>query len=143
MPDRSSKILDGISETLLITLYARAVESGRLDGLIRDEKAVEIIQKIGGDFSRLRLKGHDEVAVILRMRQFDRMTKAFLELNLEATVVHIGCGLDTRMARVDDGRVKRYDLPDVIELRKKYIAERGSVIIFSAVQHSKMPGWRQ
>ncbi len=41
----------------------------------------------------------------------------------EAIVVHIGCGLDTRFERVDNGRVEWYDLdlPDVIELRRKLV----------------------
>jgi O-methyltransferase involved in polyketide biosynthesis len=38
-------------------------------------------------------------------------------------VVHIGCGLDSRFERVDNGRVEWYDLdlPEVIELRRKFI----------------------
>jgi O-methyltransferase involved in polyketide biosynthesis len=33
--------LGGVSETLLVTLHRRAMESQRLDALIKDEKAVE------------------------------------------------------------------------------------------------------
>jgi O-methyltransferase involved in polyketide biosynthesis len=33
--------LSGVSETLLITLYFRYLETLREDGIIRDEKAVE------------------------------------------------------------------------------------------------------
>jgi len=42
-------------------------------------------------------------------------------------VVHIGCGLDSRFERVDNGRVEWYDLdlPDVIELRRKLIGDEG------------------
>lgn len=116
MPAKASRILEGISETLLITLYARAVESERPDGLIRDEKAVEIVKKLECDFSRLRLHGHDEVAIIMRMRRFDHQARDFLARNPEAAVVHFGCGLDTRFERVDDGRVQWFDLdlPDVV-----------------------------
>jgi O-methyltransferase involved in polyketide biosynthesis len=133
MPNTSPRTLDGISETLLITLYARAVESGRPDGLIKDEKAVEIVKKMDRDFSRLKLQGHDEVAIILRMRHFDRVARDFLAHNPQAVVVHFGCGLDTRFERLDDGRVEWFDLdlPDVIELRKKYIGgESGRYHLF-------------
>ena len=123
MSKQSSPNLDGVSETLLITLYTRALESQRPDGLIHDEKAVEIIEKMDGDFSRLKLQGHDAVALILRMQHFDRKVSDFLARNPQAVVVHFGCGLDTRFERVDDGQVEWFDLdlPEVIDLRKKYI----------------------
>jgi O-methyltransferase involved in polyketide biosynthesis len=42
-------------------------------------------------------------------------------------VVHIGCGLDTRYERVDNDQVEWYDLdlPEVIELRRKFIGGEG------------------
>jgi hypothetical protein len=42
-------------------------------------------------------------------------------------VVHIGCGLDSRFDRVDNGQVEWYDLdlPDVIGLRRKLIGDEG------------------
>jgi O-methyltransferase involved in polyketide biosynthesis len=134
MVEKPSRILDGVSETLLITLYTRAKESQRPDGLIRDAKAEEIIKNMGGDFSRLKLQGHDETAIILRMQHFDRMARDFLARQPDAVVVHFGCGLDTRFERVDDGRVEWFDLdlPEVIELRKKYIdGESGRYHLFS------------
>ncbi len=134
MSKKSSRILDGVSETLLITLYTRAQESQRPDGMIHDENAVEIIKKMEGDFSRLKLQGHDEVALILRLQHFDRKVSEFLVRNPQAVVVHFGCGLDTRFERVEDGRVEWFDLdlPDVIELRRKYIGgESGRYHLFS------------
>jgi O-methyltransferase involved in polyketide biosynthesis len=134
MPGKSSQILNGVSETLLITLYTRALESQRLDGLILDEKAVEIVQKLDIDFSRLKLQAHDEAGLIMRVRYFDRKVREFLARNPEAVVVHFGCGLDTRFERVDDGRVEWFDmdLPEVLELRKKYIsAESDRYHLFS------------
>jgi O-methyltransferase involved in polyketide biosynthesis len=123
MPEKTSRILDGVSETLLITLYTRALESQRPDALIRDEKAVEIVKKMNIDFSRLKLHGHDEVGVILRMRHFDRKAREFLARNPEAVVVHFGCGLDTRFERVNNGKVQWFDLdlPEVIKLRRELI----------------------
>lgn len=118
-----SQTLEGVSETLLMTLYVRARESQRPDGMIKDAKAVAMVNQIAGDFSRLRMHRHDEIAVIMRMRRFDRYVRDFLTRSPEAVVVHIGCGLDTRFERVDNGCVEWYDLdmPDVIELRQKLI----------------------
>jgi O-methyltransferase involved in polyketide biosynthesis len=134
MARKTSQILDGVSETLLITLYTRALESQRPDGMIRDERAVEIFRKMDCDFSHLKLQGHDEVGLIMRVKHFDSKAREFLERNPDAVVVHFGCGLDTRFDRVDDGRVEWFDLdlPEVIELRRKYIGvESGRYHLFS------------
>jgi O-methyltransferase involved in polyketide biosynthesis len=37
-------------------------------------------------------------------RDMDRYTRGFLGRHLEAIVVHIGCGLDSRFERVDNGQ---------------------------------------
>jgi len=115
--------LEGISRTLLMTLYARARESQRADGMIKDELAFSMVNQLDCDFSQLRMQRHDEIAVIMRMRKFDNHARDFLTRNPEAAVVHIGCGLDTRFERVDNGLVEWFDLdmPDVIDLRKKLI----------------------
>ena len=134
MPKKAAPLLEGVAETLLITLYTRAIESQRPDGLIRDEKAVEIVKKLDRDLSRLKLQGHDEVGLLLRMRQFDRKAREFLARNPDGVVVHFGCGLDTRFERVDNGRVEWFDLdlPEVIELRRKLIGgESGRYHLFA------------
>ena len=115
--------LEGVSETLLITLLARARESQRPDAMIHDEAAIAMVNQLDVDLSRLFMQRHDEVAVIVRMRKFDHVVREFLARNPQAAVVHIGCGLDTRFQRVDDGRVEWFDLdmPDVIALRLKLL----------------------
>lgn len=125
MTEKISPSLEGISETLLMTLYARARETQRPDALLKDQLAVSMVNQIEADFSRLRMQGHDEVAVILRMKKFDDFVRNFLARHPEGVVVHVGCGLDTRFERVDNGHVEWFDLdlPQVIELRKKLIAE--------------------
>lgn len=44
--------LAGIPETMLIPLWARAVETKRSVPIIRDSKAVEMVSQIEYDFSR-------------------------------------------------------------------------------------------
>ena len=46
--------LTGVPETLLVAHYLRYVETQRTDGIIKDEKAVEMIQSIEYDFSRFK-----------------------------------------------------------------------------------------
>jgi len=128
MPEKIMQSLDGVSETLLMTLYVRARESERPNGMIKDDKAVAMVSQLACDFSRLRMQRHDEIAVIMRMRKFDSHVRDFLARNPDAVVVHIGCGLDTRFERVDNGRVEWFDLdvPDVMELRRKLISNESS-----------------
>ena len=118
--------LSGVPETLLMTLYIRAMESQRPDALIKDEKAVALVTQMSYDFGRIRqikMDEDDKVTVILRNLEFDRYGRDFLARHPEAVVVHIGCGLDARFERVDNGQVEWYDLdlPEVIELRRKLI----------------------
>lgn len=123
MTEKNLVNLKDVSETLLIPLYIRAKETQRPDAILKDEKAFAMVKQIDYDFSRIKLAGHDELGIILRVREFDRFVRSFLDKHPESTVVHIGCGLDTRFERVDDGRVEWYDLdlPDVIELRRQFI----------------------
>ena len=127
MDNKISLSLTGVPETLLIPLYIRAKESRRSDAMLRDDIAVAVVDHLDYDFRRIKLQGHDELAIILRVRQFDRFARDFLASHPNGVVVQIGCGLDTRFERVDNGQVKWYDLdlPNVIELRHKLIGEQG------------------
>ena len=130
MAETKSQTLSGVAETLLITLYLRAMESQRPDALIKDKKAVELVTRMSYDFDRVReipLSEDNKVVMILRNRRFDQYARDFLARHPEAVVVHIGCGLDSRFERVDNGQVVWYDLdfPDVIDLRRKLIGGEG------------------
>lgn len=130
MSEKKSQILNGVAKTLLITLYIRAMESQRPDALIRDEKAMALVARMNYDFERIRQMPMSETSkttIIMRNREFDRYARDFLTRRPEAAVVHIGCGLDARFERVDNGQVEWYDLdlPDVIELRRKFLSDEG------------------
>jgi methyltransferase (TIGR00027 family) len=128
--ETTNRDLSGVAETLLITLYIRAIESQRPDALIKDERAEALVRQLDQESLRKTLALTDDfsrVAVILKGREFDRFAQDFLARHPDAVVVHIGCGLDTRFERVDNGRVEWYDLdlPEVIELRRKLIGDEG------------------
>ena len=130
MSETKSLTLSGVPETLLIPLYNRAMESQRPDAMMKDEKAVELVTKNRSDFSRAKQIPMTELLKVMRImftREFDRYARDFLDRYPEAVVVHIGCGLDSRFDRVDNGHVEWYDLdlPEVIELRRKYIGDKG------------------
>src|SRR5512136_3376336 len=125
MPTHTIRNLNAVSQTLMIPLYFRAIESQRPDALLRDPKAVELVGQLDYDFSGVqRLKG-EQVNYLLRMREFDRRASAFLAEHPDGVIVDLGCGLDTRFERIDNGSMEWYglDLPEVIELRKELLEE--------------------
>jgi len=130
MSETKSLTLSGVPETLLIPLYNRAMESQRPDAMLKDEKAVTLVMQNSIDFSRVKQIKMNELLLAMRImftREFDRYARDFLDRHPEAVVVHIGCGLDSRFDRVDNGQVEWYDLdlPEVIELRRKLIGDEG------------------
>jgi len=122
--------LSGVPETLLIPLYVRAMESQRPDAMMKDEKAVALVTQMSYNFDRVRqipMTEAHKVTRIMLTREMDRYARDFLSRHPEAVVVHIGCGLDSRFERVDNGQVEWYDLdfPGVIDLRRKFIGGEG------------------
>lgn len=111
--------LSGVPETLLIPLLCRALETLRPDAIIKDDKAVEMLQSIDYNFSRFERAWMSQVGVAVRTEILDSAVGAFIRRHPEAVVVNLGAGLDTRYERLDNGRIRWYDLdlPDVIELR--------------------------
>jgi O-methyltransferase involved in polyketide biosynthesis len=47
MSETANQDMSGVAETSLITLYLRAMESQRPDALIKDERAVELVARLG------------------------------------------------------------------------------------------------
>jgi O-methyltransferase involved in polyketide biosynthesis len=87
-------------ETMLGTLYGRALASQAPQSLLHDEHAERLVGLVDYD-SKLGLNEMVATSVALRARQFDGWTTAFLTRHRDAVVVHLGCGLDSRVYRVD------------------------------------------
>lgn len=113
--------LGAVQETLLIPLLGRARATEKGSGMIDDPKAVEIVRSLDYDFSKW--EGAPSLAgATLRTRMFDRFVERFLDRHPEGTVVELGCGLNTRFERTDNGTATWFelDLPDAIELRRRF-----------------------
>lgn len=119
--------LGDIQKTLLLPLWGRAVESQKNEPLLVDKTAVEIIEKIDYNFGTFSkgLSIISQLGWVVRSLLIDEVVKQFIEKHPEATIVDIGCGLDTTFERIDNGTIRWYDLdlPDTIELRKKFFQE--------------------
>lgn len=112
-------------ETLLIPLYSKASESRRARPIIVDTKAEEILQRIDYDFSKLRIPRKSSVMLAMRAKKLDTYVRDYLSRTERPLVLHLGCGLDSRVLRVGHTRGEWYDLdyPEVIELRRKFYDE--------------------
>jgi O-methyltransferase involved in polyketide biosynthesis len=127
--------LTGIERTLLVPLACRAMESVRPDAIIHDPRAVEVYNALEGGLQFLMgMRGHDLFAAVMRVRQFDAFAREFLASHPDGLVVDIGCGLDTRFDRLDDGSMLwlGIDLPEVIELRRQLLPDTERCLSFSA-----------
>lgn len=124
MTNTRSIALGPVQETLLIPLYGRALETRRGRGLLSDAKAVEMVSAIDYDFSRFD-GARSLLGATLRTVAFDRWVRTFLQRHPGGTVVEIGAGLNTRFERLDNGRVRWFDLdlPDSMALRRRFFAD--------------------
>jgi len=140
MAARQSIQLGQVQESLLVPLYARALDSLKKHPILKDPKAVEMVQSIDWDFRRFN-QWRRVVGCTLRTAMFDEWVKGFLSRHPEGTVVEIGAGLNTRFERLDNGALHWFDLdlPDTVELRKKFFidSERRVTLAASVVD----PGW--
>lgn len=127
MSDKIHIELGDVQKTLLLPLWGRAVETRKSTPLLTDHAAAEIIKKIDYNFSEAaeKLSNVSQLGWIVRSLHIDRTITRLLETCPEATIVNIGCGLDTTLDRVDNGRLSwvDVDLPDVIALRRRLIPE--------------------
>lgn len=119
----------GVPETMIQTLYARAKETGKKDAKIRDDIAVEIVDKLDYDFSKADKDNAMSYGVVARTIVLDKMVGEYLDTHKDAIVINIACGLDTRCYRMK-GKYKYWynvDLPETMEIRKRFLTENGPV----------------
>ncbi|GAA4624198.1 class I SAM-dependent methyltransferase [Actinoallomurus vinaceus] len=134
--------LSGVQETMLATLYGKAMESRSADPVLVDEQAEQAVDRIEYDFSRLKVTRNTAVSAAVRSRYLDDWARSALAELPDATVLHLGCGLDSRVYRLDPPPTVRWydvDYPDVVALRRRLYPERpGYHLIASSVTD---PGW--
>ncbi|HML04900.1 MAG TPA: class I SAM-dependent methyltransferase [Methanobacterium sp.] len=132
--------LESVSETLLVPLWARATETKHANPIIKDEKAIEMMEQIDYDFSKFDDQWPTQVSIAIRTEILDCATKSFIDKYPEATIINLGCGLDTRFLRVDNGEIRWYDLdlPEPMEIRKQFFhnSDRYKMIAKSVFDYS-------
>jgi O-methyltransferase involved in polyketide biosynthesis len=118
-------------------LYGRALDAESPGSILHDTMALDAVRQIDFDLAKTGLRRGDQAAIAFRARHFDGWTSEFLTAHPRATVLHLGCGLDTRVYRLDPGPDVRWfdvDYPDVIDLRQQlYPSRDGYEMIGSSV----------
>ncbi len=122
-------------ETMLMTLSGRAIQSQWKNPILRDPWAEEAMRRIDYDMSKT-LKGVASwnlwkdigpTIIATRAATFDMLTNRYLADHPDATVLHMGCGMDSRVFRIDPPASIQWfdvDYPDVIDLRRQLLPER-------------------
>jgi O-methyltransferase involved in polyketide biosynthesis len=114
-------------ETYLATLYGKALDNRSENPILGDKFADEVVRHIDFDFEKLKVPKGGEITLPVRAKHLDQWTGEFLAANPVSTVLHLGCGLDSRVFRIDPPATVRWydvDMPDVIELRRCLYPER-------------------
>lgn len=116
--------LQNVSKTLYIPLYGKAFVSKK-NIILYDSKAEQIWSN--EDFALTGKAKSKWLAYYMGMRcaVFDRWLAEEMQNNPEAIILHIGCGMDSRIDRVGaDGHLWfDVDFPHVITERRKYFTE--------------------
>ena len=115
--------MDSVNKTLYIPLYGKSYVSKK--GIIlKDPKAEEIWAAEG-----FPLKGKSKskwLAYYMGMRSavFDRWVAEQIKADPEAVVLHLGCGMDSRVLRAGGSHLWfDVDFPEVIAQRRRYYQE--------------------
>jgi O-methyltransferase involved in polyketide biosynthesis len=117
-------------ETMLMTLSGRATQSQWKNPILSDPWAEEAMRHIDYDMSQSLTgvsswgmwKDIGPTIIATRAATFDLLTNRYLADHPDATVLHVGCGMDSRVFRVDPPASVQWfdvDYPDVIDLRRQ------------------------
>ena len=109
------------------TLYLKALDADFERPVLGDRYAKEAVGRLDYDWREIGISGRWAPIVTVRTAQYDIWARQFLAVHEHSTVVHLGCGLDSRVFRLDPGPdVEWYDVdyPAVIALREKIYPTR-------------------
>jgi hypothetical protein len=117
MTNSEKSRLSGVRQTLLYTLYYRVLDQRSKAPIVGDTWAADVLDRIRADNSKglwtAKLGASGRFPPLLRARRLDDWTREFLAHQPDATVMHLGCGLDSRLParRTGDCPVVRPGLP--------------------------------
>lgn len=122
-------------ETMLMTLYLHARDARSPHPILADPYAEPMLARIDYDFRRLEKLAGNLPLIISRAKAIDDIARSFLTDHADAVVLHLGCGLDSRVRRINPGpNVTWFDIDQepVIDLRRRLVEDRAAVIMLAA-----------
>ncbi len=140
--------LDPIQETLLLTLYARELDSRSDRPILGDVRSADLADRIDYDFAKLNVKPGLVCGTALRAERIDEAVENFTTANPNGVVLDLGCGLDTRIFRCDPPPgVDWYDVdfPEIIAIRERLLPSRSVYIGADLIEtgwHTELPAER-
>lgn len=131
--------LNGIPATLLIPLWARAKHTELEHSIFIDHYSVAMMNSVDFDFKIFDkmnsvVKQMSISGVAARTFIFDKAVQNFIANYPDGVVLNIGCGLDARYFRLDNGKMSWFDLDveETIKLRKSFFDETDRYKMISA-----------
>jgi O-methyltransferase involved in polyketide biosynthesis len=127
--------LSGAPQTMLATFYAKALDADLPDPILGDRFAKDIVDRIDYDWKRTAITAANSPSVTTRSAHFDGWARQFLAAHPKAVVLHLGCGLDSRVFRIDPGPDVEWfdvDYPEVADLRKQLYPTRDHYRVIAA-----------
>jgi len=130
--------VSGIALTSFLTFYCHVIDAQSEDPILNDASSIGIASVLdtmlaGSDDELARILLARKVKpslvthIAMRARRYDDYVRDFLVRFPGGVVVNIGCGMDSRFERIDNGTVQYYDLdlPGIMAVRKRFFEENG------------------
>jgi len=127
------KQLTEVSETALITLRSRVLESEKTNPLLQDPVGKELMEALIKELpdelrDRILKRKLSPILtrhIALRARKYDQLSREFLKENPDGLIVSLGCGFDTRFWRLGGGlNYMELDLPGVIGIKQQILGDK-------------------
>ncbi len=124
--------MDSVNKTLYIPLYGKSLVSKK-NIILKDIKAEEVWDMQTIELNKKSKSKWLAYYMAMRAKVFDEWVKDRLLKNPNAIVLHLGCGLDGRIERINaDAKWYDVDFEGVINERKKYYAENKNYKMLSS-----------
>ncbi|KAI1076873.1 S-adenosyl-L-methionine-dependent methyltransferase [Whalleya microplaca] len=118
--------LTPVEQTLLIMLRFRALDAETPNPILGDIYAKPVLDSVSIDLTQPQFSTDPRWVKLwcTRAKTLDTWCRSFLVANPACTVLHLGCGLDSRVLRIAPGPSVRWidvDQPAVIALRSRLL----------------------
>lgn len=107
-------------------IWCRAMLAERYPRLYVDPEAIRLSEAIGIEHRKMNAgySFYDRTVIMERLLAVDARVRNFIDRYADGIIVNVGCELDTMFSRVDNGRIRWYnvDFPERIEVRRSYMS---------------------